>query len=269
MNKLILSAILGCASIAAAPSHAQEVCDGRALGYLEYKACFKKQVEREREMGVVKPDGTNNTQGFCTGSSCQGGISKDSRPATAPVEGGSAPIVREIPAQRIVESYPANSKLIPDDESSADMGKTIEAAALTVAVPATTRAANTVSNAPEKMVAMNSMAGWKARVLFDRGSANLLPESYAQLDVIAADLIADRSVRLDIGGHASADGDEYYNLALSSKRAQAVYDALISRGAPAELLSHRGYGEYSLYDASSPNSSVNRRVEMVMSSTSN
>ena len=59
-------------------------------------------------------------------------------------------------------------------------------------------------------------------------------------------------------------GPESYNETLSSRRAEAVKDYLMSRhGISAARLEARGLGERALLDASNPDAAVNRRVEIV------
>ena len=112
-------------------------------------------------------------------------------------------------------------------------------------------------------------AGYEARVLFSLGSDELLVASNAELDEIANVMASTPNLNLQIQGHASAAGDEFYNLYLSTRRAEAVRDALMERGVAGNRLSHKGYGEYQLKDTVNPNSSENRRVEMVLDFSNN
>ena len=80
-------------------------------------------------------------------------------------------------------------------------------------------------------------------VFFDLAKANLRPESFVELDKLVEFLQKNPSVRIEIGGHTDTRGDDKENLTLSTNRAKAVYDFLISKGISAERLSFKGYGE--------------------------
>ena len=80
-------------------------------------------------------------------------------------------------------------------------------------------------------------------ILFQSGAALIAAESDAALDELALDLAACPEAIVHIEGHTDSDGDEGLNMALSVARAEAVVNALISRGvAPARLYAV-GYGE--------------------------
>ena len=215
---------------------AQGACDAKKMSFTEFTACA--------EAALVK-----DTQGICfSGSKCFDGAADNSAadnfasqddiktgsPVASEVAVGSAPVLNvpsEInrPVDRVVESIPK--------------------------IEATTQTRHAEVKAP---------GGYEARVLFALGSAELLSLSSAELDEIATVMLSKPHLGLQIEGHASADGDESYNLDLSSKRAEAVRNALLIRGVPIERLTHKGYGELRLKDASNPNSPENRRVEMVL-----
>ena len=69
---------------------------------------------------------------------------------------------------------------------------------------------------------------------------------------------------LEVGGHASAEGDVPYNMALSERRAQTVRAYLVKRGIDPELLTYRGYGESRplVTNITEPGRRINRRVEL-------
>ena len=50
-------------------------------------------------------------------------------------------------------------------------------------------------------------------------------------------------VRIEIGGHTDWQGPGEYNQALSERRANAVRDALLARGASTDNITAVGYGE--------------------------
>lgn len=81
----------------------------------------------------------------------------------------------------------------------------------------------------------------------------------------AAEVIKKQSAgtSIEIGGHTDSDGDDAANLKLSEARANAVRQALISRGVDAAMLTARGYGETAPVAANDTpdNKFKNRRIE--------
>jgi outer membrane protein OmpA-like peptidoglycan-associated protein/tetratricopeptide (TPR) repeat protein len=73
--------------------------------------------------------------------------------------------------------------------------------------------------------------------------SQILDSSKAYLDLLAEKLIASPSTILEIGGHTDSKGGTRYNQRLSERRAMEVVKYLISRGAKAEQLVAKGYGE--------------------------
>ncbi len=82
-----------------------------------------------------------------------------------------------------------------------------------------------------------------ANIYFDSGSATLKAESYPVLNEIAALLLANQGVQVQICGHTDSDGSESLNQSLSERRAASVKTYLVSRGVAASSLSTIGYGE--------------------------
>jgi outer membrane protein OmpA-like peptidoglycan-associated protein/osmotically-inducible protein OsmY len=80
-------------------------------------------------------------------------------------------------------------------------------------------------------------------ILFQSGSATITSESGPALDELTGYLTACPEATVHIEGHTDSDGDEALNLALSVSRAEAVVDALISRGVGFQRLYAVGYGE--------------------------
>ncbi|TDQ17600.1 OOP family OmpA-OmpF porin [Algoriphagus boseongensis] len=58
-------------------------------------------------------------------------------------------------------------------------------------------------------------------------------------------------VKVEVKGYADELGPEDYNIKLSERRAQAVYDLLVASGIDASRLSYKGYGEDTSVDKSS------------------
>ena len=104
-------------------------------------------------------------------------------------------------------------------------------------------------------------------ILFDTGSAQIRKESQKQINEIVAALkaaeIEKATVRIE--GHTDSTGDPRYNLKLSYKRAQAVYEYLVKNGITQNRLSYTGKGDTeSLADNTTDKGRrINRRVDFV------
>ena len=72
------------------------------------------------------------------------------------------------------------------------------------------------------------------------------------------------SVKLQIEGHTSAEGDDKFNQKLSTNRAKAAVDFLVSKGIAENRLSYKGFGSSNLKNASNPEAEENRRVEFIV-----
>jgi len=103
-------------------------------------------------------------------------------------------------------------------------------------------------------------------ILFEYDSARIDPASVKQLLVLGealndAELAGSRIV---IAGHTDAAGSDFYNDALSRRRAEAVYSFLVDYvGVEAGRLVTEGYGEQRLKFPDAPQSGQNRRVEII------
>jgi outer membrane protein OmpA-like peptidoglycan-associated protein len=79
-------------------------------------------------------------------------------------------------------------------------------------------------------------------VNFRTGRSDLTPSSFRVLDEVAASLVANPTVKIEIGGHTDATGTRATNLRLSLGRAMAVRAYLVSKGVSPDRLVARGYG---------------------------
>jgi len=103
-------------------------------------------------------------------------------------------------------------------------------------------------------------------VFFASGSADLLPESDAELAQVAGLLKQNPKLKVEIGGHTDSVGTAEANLMLSKKRAQTVKDALLKTAIPDMRLQATGYGET---NPAQPNRTLqgramNRRIEFTV-----
>jgi outer membrane protein OmpA-like peptidoglycan-associated protein/tetratricopeptide (TPR) repeat protein len=100
-------------------------------------------------------------------------------------------------------------------------------------------------------------------IFFDSNKYDLLPDSGEELQLLATFLLNNPAVRIEIGGHTDNVGKDADNLALSEKRAKAVYDFLVARQVPASRLLFKGYGETRPIgsNTSEEGQKLNRRTE--------
>ena len=103
-------------------------------------------------------------------------------------------------------------------------------------------------------------------VYFDTDKSEVKPESSAALEQIAKLLEADGALRLFVVGHTDNVGALDYNMDLSSRRAAAVVEAMVTGyGVDAARLTPRGVGPLAPVAANGAESgrALNRRVELV------
>jgi outer membrane protein OmpA-like peptidoglycan-associated protein len=101
-------------------------------------------------------------------------------------------------------------------------------------------------------------------VTFESGSARLQSGSYVELDSIAKVLLANPTMRVEISGHTDDSGIPADNMRISSLRAEAVRNYLVTRGVPFQQMVARGYGaSVPLTPDTTPRGrAANRRVEI-------
>jgi len=101
-------------------------------------------------------------------------------------------------------------------------------------------------------------------VTFRTGSAELTTNSYTVLDHVIESLKEHKEVKLEIQGHTDNIGDPSANLRLSQKRAESVRAYIIMRGAEADRLDAKGYGESKPVadNSTAAGREQNRRVEL-------
>jgi outer membrane protein OmpA-like peptidoglycan-associated protein len=80
-------------------------------------------------------------------------------------------------------------------------------------------------------------------VQFETNSDVLLASAASELNDAARTLIRNPALVVEVEGHTDANGAATYNLGLSERRAQTVYDYLIERGADPDNMTVKGYGE--------------------------
>lgn len=103
-------------------------------------------------------------------------------------------------------------------------------------------------------------------ILFETASASIKPESAGVLRSIASILEQDPAIRFNIVGHTDGVGDASDNLALSSKRAEAVKDWLVKNSridGERLMTSGKGKTEPVSENATASGRARNRRVEFI------
>jgi outer membrane protein OmpA-like peptidoglycan-associated protein len=102
------------------------------------------------------------------------------------------------------------------------------------------------------------------KIQFAKDSAAIEAESQPVIDAVADVLIKNPEVGLVVvEGHASKEGNEAYNKALTKKRVDSVVAALVAKGVAKDHLLGQGYGFYCPIDAGETPEALeaNRRVE--------
>ncbi len=105
-----------------------------------------------------------------------------------------------------------------------------------------------------------AVADNKVSVPFPLGGDALTPDANKQLD-LAARLYRDANpVVMFTTGYTDRSGDEFQNVLLAARRAEAVKRGLVARGIPADRLLIQSLGASELADSADPTAAANRRV---------
>jgi outer membrane protein OmpA-like peptidoglycan-associated protein len=103
-------------------------------------------------------------------------------------------------------------------------------------------------------------------VFFDWDRSNLSQQALATIGQAASAFKTKGNARITATGHTDTSGPEAYNMALSLRRANAVKDALVRNGVPAQAITVIGMGEKGLLvpTGDGVREPQNRRVEIVI-----
>lgn len=83
-------------------------------------------------------------------------------------------------------------------------------------------------------------------IYYDLDKFDLRPEAKVELNKIVSFMLANPTLRVQLGSHTDSRGDNAYNLDLSEKRAKSAIDYIIASGVPKKNISGKGYGETQL-----------------------
>lgn len=100
-------------------------------------------------------------------------------------------------------------------------------------------------------------------IFFEFNKADLMSESFNELDRLYDILVENKNMKVEIGGHTDDKGSDDYNQNLSNSRAKSVVDYLVSKGIKSDRLTSVGYGESKpeVPNDTDENRAINRRVE--------
>ncbi len=103
-------------------------------------------------------------------------------------------------------------------------------------------------------------------IFFDTNKAELLPRSNIELKKLLQLMNEHPTMVIEISGHTDSRGDTDYNLALSGKRAKAVFNYLIANGINNDRIRSTGYGSAKPIASNEDDlgRQMNRRVEFLI-----
>jgi OmpA-OmpF porin, OOP family len=101
-------------------------------------------------------------------------------------------------------------------------------------------------------------------VNFETGRSVLTRGSYIVLDAVAASLLANPDIRIEVAGYTDSTGRKFINMRLSQARAAAVRFYLARKGVPPARMVAKGYGAsgYIAPNSTADGRAQNRRVEL-------
>ncbi len=80
-------------------------------------------------------------------------------------------------------------------------------------------------------------------VFFEFNKADLLPESFTELDVVVDYMSKHKTVEIELAGHTDNIGSDDANNKLSQKRAESVKSYIASKGISEARITAKGYGK--------------------------
>jgi OmpA-OmpF porin, OOP family len=103
-------------------------------------------------------------------------------------------------------------------------------------------------------------------VLFPQTKADILPESYPELDMVVNFLKSNPTVKIELSGHTDNRGIHSDNVKLSHQRVAKVKDYLVEHGIDSKRITGKGYGGTRPIASNDTEESrrMNRRVEFTI-----
>lgn len=101
---------------------------------------------------------------------------------------------------------------------------------------------------------------------FEKGTSKLLEGTMQSVDDLLSLLKSQPEYAIELSGHTSDHGDPQKNQILSKKRAEAVYNYLLSAGISSDRMTYRGYGQSRpiALNTSEEGRSKNERVQFLI-----
>lgn len=113
-------------------------------------------------------------------------------------------------------------------------------------------------------------------IYFDFDKYAISSQSYVELQKVIEYLKVNKEIIIDIRTHTDTRGSDKYNMALSQKRFEAIYDYFIKNGVSKSQLSGKGYGEtkplnncINVSECSEVEHLLNRRCEFIITEITN
>jgi len=103
-------------------------------------------------------------------------------------------------------------------------------------------------------------------IFFETGKAELKPESYLELAKAVELMKANKTMKIEVGGHTDNVGSDDTNMKLSHARAKSVMDFMIKAGIDVNRMQAKGYGESQPVASNDTEEGrqANRRTEFVI-----
>ncbi|HXH99713.1 MAG TPA: OmpA family protein [Sphingobacteriaceae bacterium] len=112
--------------------------------------------------------------------------------------------------------------------------------------------------------AMAVSTGSYPNIMFEFDSSVLRTSAYPILDRVSSDMRGNSGMSIDLGGHASSEGTDEYNMNLSRDRSNSVKTYLVNSGIASSRVSTHAHGEKQpiASNATESGRAQNRRVEI-------
>lgn len=133
-------------------------------------------------------------------------------------------------------------------------------------VVSTTTIYSTYGTIFEREIRIDKEKTYPADIFFAYNSAELQSGALAVIEEYANAMLVSETMTLEVQGHTDSVGTEAYNDSLSVERANAVRDALVSRGIEASRIRARGFGESVPVETNGTEEGrrANRRTEFII-----